>query len=123
MGGNKVAIRNAVTVGEDQILSPGLQDCPVEYLAFTKTILGLPDMINHQPFPLPKGFQQQRDLRGRSIISHDQFEAPLRLQAIAPEHFRQPLWLIRGRDNDGRAHELTRGFGQAARTPRGGRGR
>jgi hypothetical protein len=69
MGGDKVRLRDAVTVGKDQVIAVGLADGFIEDLALAKAVVFMPNVVNVQNATVPELINQRAGTIVRKSLS------------------------------------------------------
>ena len=105
---HEILARDAVAVGEDEILGVRRHDRAVEDLRLPEAAVLVPHVLNAQPRLPPHALDHLGGLRSRPVIGDDDVEVAVGLHGVSPQDLLQPPRLVVGREDDGQPHALTR---------------
>src|SRR5258708_6640232 len=106
MRGQKIGARNAIAVGEEQVIAAGFDNRPVKNRAFAKAAILMPHVTNGQARFSSQPINRLPSCLGGAIVGDQQFKLTMRLRGISPDGLFQPLGLIESAEDDGGVHSV-----------------
>src|SRR5210317_10862 len=107
---DEVRVRDTIAIGEYQIFAPACDDRLVQYLAFLKTIVLLPDMLDRDIDLFFHRFNNIPGFLAGAVIGYDDFKIPVGLRRKSPQRLFQPTRMVIGRENYGSKHQPGSGW-------------
>ena len=104
VGRHEICARDAVAVGEDQVVARRGLNSPVENLALAKAPVLVPDVMDVEPRLGAEPTDQKRGLLSRAVVGHEQVKLAMALHRIAPKDLFQPLGGVVGAQDHGHPH-------------------
>ena len=106
VGFQEVMPRNAIAIGEDEIVSRGVSSGPVEDHGLAESPILVPDVADHDLGEASHPAQDQRRPLVRPVVGDENLELAVGLHRVAPEHLFEPLGRVVGRKDHGNQHAL-----------------